>query len=103
MTRNLKQEYENLIKNNKVMLFMKGNASMPQCGFSFRVVNILGELDVKFETYNILEDNELREAIKKFSQWPTYPQLYVNGEFIGGCEIVEELFRENELEKLFNK
>lgn len=100
--RNLKQEYEDLIKNNKIMLFMKGTPNAPQCGFSYRVVMILQELDAEYSSYNILEDNELREAIKEFASWPTYPQLYVNGELVGGCEIIEELFREGELEEILD-
>ena len=100
MTRNLKEEYNDMIKGNKVFLFMKGNREQPMCGFSFRVTTMLSELDVEYETYDILKDPELREGIKEFANWPTYPQLYVNGEFVGGCEIVEELYREGELKEL---
>jgi len=80
-----------------VMLYMKGTAMFPQCGFSARVVQILTHLGVPFKTANVLEDEELREGIKEFSQWPTIPQLYVKGEFVGGCDIVMEMFQSGEL------
>ena len=83
-----------------VMLYMKGNAMFPQCGFSARVVQILTHLEVPFKTANVLEDAELREGIKQFSQWPTIPQLYVKGELVGGCDIVTEMFQTGELETL---
>jgi|SRR5271165_1539820 len=83
-----------------VMLFMKGTAMFPQCGFSARVVQILTHLAVPFRTANVLEDAELREGIKHFSNWPTIPQLYVKGEFVGGCDIVTEMFQSGELETL---
>ena len=83
-----------------VMLYMKGNAMFPQCGFSARVVQILTHMGVPFKTANVLEDEELREGIKQFSQWPTVPQLYVKGEFVGGCDIVTEMFQSGELETL---
>ena len=83
-----------------VMLYMKGNAMFPQCGFSARVVQILTHLGVPFKTANVLEDEELREGIKQFSQWPTIPQLYVKGEFVGGCDIITEMFQSGELETL---
>ena len=83
-----------------VMLYMKGNAMFPQCGFSARVVQILTHLGVPFKTANVLEDAELREGIKQFSQWPTIPQLYVKGEFVGGCDIITEMFQSGELETL---
>jgi monothiol glutaredoxin len=83
-----------------VMLFMKGTAMFPQCGFSARVVQILSHLNVPFRTANVLEDPELREGIKEFSNWPTIPQLYVRGEFVGGCDIITEMFQSGELETL---
>src|SRR5580700_7405674 len=83
-----------------VMLYMKGTAMFPQCGFSARVVQILTHLGVAFKTANVLEDMELREGIKQFSQWPTIPQLYVKGEFVGGCDIVREMAETGELEQL---
>ncbi len=89
------------INANPVMLYMKGNAMFPQCGFSQRVVQILTHAGVAFATANVLEDAELREGIKAFSNWPTIPQLYVNGEFIGGCDIITEMFQSGELTTKF--
>jgi monothiol glutaredoxin len=91
------------ISKNRVMLFMKGNAMFPQCGFSARVVQILSHLGVPFQTANVLEDAELRDGIKAFSQWPTIPQLYVDGEFVGGCDIITEMFQSGELESLLKE
>ena len=88
------------ITTNPVMLYMKGNAMFPQCGFSARVVQILTHLGVPFQTANVLEDAELREGVKQFSQWPTVPQLYVKGEFVGGCDIVTEMYQSGELTTL---
>ena len=85
------------ISANKVMLYMKGNKDMPMCGFSNQVVHILNQSGVEYEAKNVLEDDVLRQAIKEFSDWPTIPQLYVNGEFIGGCDIVTELFQSGDL------
>ena len=85
------------ITANKVMLYMKGNKDMPMCGFSNQVVHILNQSGVEYEAKNVLEDDVLRQAIKEFSDWPTIPQLYVNGEFIGGCDIVTELFQNGDL------
>ena len=98
--RNLRQEYEEMINENKIFLFMKCYPDEPYCGFSMRVIRILENFDVKFGSCNILEDNEIREAVKTFSDWPTYPQLYVNGKFVGGCEIIEELYRDEELKAI---
>ena len=91
------------ITANPVMLYMKGTAMFPQCGFSARVVQILSHLGVPFKTANVLEDAGLREGIKQFSQWPTIPQLYVKGEFVGGCDIVTEMFQSGELETLLTE
>ncbi len=91
------------ITDNPVMLYMKGTAMFPQCGFSARVVQILSHLNVPFKTANVLEDDGLREGIKQFSSWPTVPQLYVKGEFIGGCDIVTEMFQSGELETLLEE
>ena len=88
------------ITANPVMLYMKGTAMFPQCGFSARVVQILNHLEVPFSTANVLEDAELRDGIKTFSNWPTIPQLYVAGEFVGGSDIVTEMFQTGELEGL---
>src|ERR1700753_3860106 len=88
------------ITANDVMLYMKGTPMFPQCGFSARVIQILSHMGVPFQSANVLEDPELREGIKVFSQWPTVPQLYVKGEFVGGCDIVTEMFQSGELETL---
>ena len=97
-----KKVIEDDIKNNKTMLYMKGTKLMPQCGFSAQVVHILSETGVEFETKNVLEDPVLRQAIKDFSDWPTVPQLYINGEFVGGCDIITELFQSGELKTLLS-
>ena len=91
------------IGKNDVLLFMKGTPVFPQCGFSAAVVECLSELGVKFHGVNILVDPELRQGIKEFSQWPTIPQLYVKGEFVGGCDIVREMFQANELQTLLKE
>ncbi len=92
---------KNEIKNNEVCLFMKGTPDAPQCGFSMAVSNILKILEVNFKGVNVLENQNLREGIKTFSDWPTIPQLYVKNEFIGGCDIVKEMYENGELSKLF--
>ena len=97
------QRIQNEITANPVMLYMKGNAMFPQCGFSARVVQILTHLGVPFQTANVLEDAGLREGIKAFSSWPTIPQLYVNGEFVGGCDIITEMYQSGELETLLSE
>jgi monothiol glutaredoxin len=94
---------QNEITEHPVMLYMKGTAMFPQCGFSARVVQILSHLSVPFHTANVLEEPELRDGIKEFSQWPTIPQLYVKGEFVGGCDIVTEMFQSGELEGLLKE
>jgi monothiol glutaredoxin len=91
------------ITKNDVLLFMKGTPVFPQCGFSAAVVDMLSQLGVRFHGVNILLDAELRQGIKEFSQWPTIPQLYVKGEFIGGCDIVREMFETGELEQLLKE
>ena len=93
-------EIQNTIENNEVVLFMKGTPGAPQCGFSMAVSNILKHLKVKFEGINVLESNELRQGIKDYTDWPTIPQLYVKGEFVGGCDIIKEMFEKGELKKL---
>ena len=90
----------NNIENNEVCLFMKGTPDAPQCGFSMAVSNILKILEVKFQGINVLENQNLREGIKTFSDWPTIPQLYIKGEFVGGCDIVKEMFEKGELKNL---
>lgn len=94
---------QNEVDNNDVVLFMKGNAQFPQCGFSSNVVQILSYLGVDFHDVNVLENDELRQGIKAFSDWPTIPQLYVKGEFIGGCDIVREMFESGELKPLLEE
>ena len=96
------QNIENEINSNDVMLFMKGTPVFPMCGFSARVVEILNKVGVKFGSVNVLDSDEMREGIKKFSNWPTIPQLYVKNEFIGGCDIVKEMYESGELAKLFD-
>ncbi len=88
------------IKTHPVVLYMKGTKEFPMCGFSARVVEILKELEVSFETRNVLENDDLRAAIKEYSNWPTLPQLYSNGEFIGGCDITEQLYQTGELKNV---
>ena len=99
-TKNLIQTH---IDNNEVCLFMKGTPDAPQCGFSMAVSNMLKILEVNFKGINVLEDQALREGIKKFSDWPTIPQLYIKKEFVGGCDIVKEMYENGELQELFNK
>jgi len=93
----------NNIKSNDVVLFMKGTPVFPQCGFSAAVVQILTDVGVKFKSFDVLKDPELRQGIKEFSNWPTIPQLYVKGEFLGGCDIIREMHANNELEGLFRQ
>jgi len=97
MTDELKQRIETTIGKERVMLFMKGNPAMPQCGFSAHVVGILKKEGVPFGSYNILADQELREGLKAYSNWPTFPQLYVDGKLVGGCDIVSEMHERGEL------
>ena len=97
---NQKKHIKEDISQHKIMLYMKGNKDMPMCGFSNQVVHILNQLGVEYESKNVLEDDVLRQAIKEFSDWPTIPQLYVNAEFIGGCDIITELFQSGELSHL---
>lgn len=88
---------ENQIKNNAVVLFMKGTPDFPQCGFSGQTVQVLQACNAQFSAVNIFEDPELREALKSYSNWPTYPQLYINGELVGGCDIIMDLYNKGEL------
>ena len=101
MDQQVKEQIEKEINDNKICLFMKGTPDAPQCGFSMAVANILKILNVEFKGVNVLENQNLREGIKKFSDWPTIPQLYVKNEFIGGCDIVKEMYESGELAKLF--
>ncbi len=95
------QQIENAIKSDDVVLFMKGTPVFPQCGFSSTVVQILSYLGVKFSSVNVLDDMDVRQGIKDYSNWPTIPQLYVKGEFVGGCDIIREMFEEGELRDFF--
>jgi len=94
---------KNIIEKNKICLFMKGTPDVPQCGFSLAVANVLKHLGVQFHSVNVLEDEMIRSGIKTYSDWPTIPQLYVKGKFIGGCDIVKEMFEKGELKELFKK
>ena len=95
-----KEKIKNLINENNVCLFMKGTPEAPQCGFSMAVSNVLKHLKVNFKGINVLEDEALRQGIKDFSDWPTIPQLYVKNEFVGGCDIIKEMFEKGELKKI---
>ena len=97
---NIFEEIKKTIEKNKVVLYMKGTKDFPQCGFSAVVVQILKNLNVNFFDINVLANPEIREGIKEFSDWPTIPQLYVDGEFVGGCDIVKEMFQAQELQEL---
>ena len=99
----IKEKIKNLINDNQVCLFMKGTPDAPQCGFSMAVSNLLKHLKVDFKGINVLEDENLRQGIKDFSDWPTIPQLYIKQEFIGGCDIVKEMFEKGELKKLLEE
>ena len=96
-----KEDLKKIIDSNDVCLFMKGVPESPQCGFSMAVSNILKHLNVDFKGINVLEDESIRNGIKEYSDWPTIPQLYVKGEFVGGCDIIKEMFEKSELQKLF--
>ena len=98
MNENAKNKINEKLKNNDVCLFMKGTPEVPQCGFSLAVSKVLKLLEVKIVGVNVIEDNEIREGIKEYSDWPTIPQLYLKGEFIGGCDIVKEMFEKGELQ-----
>jgi|TARA_Y100000389_G_C17099193_1_gene335044 monothiol glutaredoxin len=97
------EKIKNLLSQNDVCLFMKGTPDSPQCGFSMAVSNVLKHLNVNFKSINILEDENLRQGIKDYSDWPTIPQLYIKNEFIGGCDIVKEMFEKGELKKLLEE
>tara|TARA_Y100001970_G_scaffold158082_1_gene193391 strand:+ start:4082 stop:4417 length:336 start_codon:yes stop_codon:yes gene_type:complete len=100
MDENTKNFIQNQIDNNDVCLFMKGTPDAPQCGFSMAVTNMLKLLEVNFQSVNVLEDQKIREGIKVFSDWPTIPQLYIKKEFVGGCDIVKEMYENGELKKI---
>ena len=96
----IKEKIEKMIKENNICLFMKGTPESPQCGFSMAVSNVLKHLEVNFKGINVLEDESLRQGIKEYSDWPTIPQLYIKQEFVGGCDIVKEMFENGELKNL---
>ena len=103
MDQQVKDLITNEINDNEICLFMKGTPEAPQCGFSMAVANILKVLEVKFKGVNVLESQNLREGIKEYSEWPTIPQLYVKKEFVGGCDIVKEMFENGELKNLLDQ
>ena len=98
-----KTQIDDTVKSNDVVLFMKGNKTMPQCGFSFRVAGVLNYMGVEYQDVNVLADEGIRQGIKDYSDWPTIPQLYVKGEFVGGCDIVTEMTLSGELDTLFDE
>ena len=101
MDQQVKEQIEKTINHNDVCLFMKGSPEAPQCGFSMAVSNILKIMEVKYQSVDVLKDQNIREGIKIFSEWPTIPQLYVKKEFVGGCDIIKEMYANGELAKLF--
>ena len=100
MTPELKQLIDDLVKKNKIVVFMKGSKLMPQCGFSNNTVQILNTLGVPYETVDVLEDYEIRQGIKEYSNWPTIPQVYIDGQFVGGSDILIELYQKGELQQM---
>ena len=98
---NIRERIQTEVDSNDVLLFMKGTPVFPQCGFSAAVVQVLSHLQVKFNSVNVLEDMDIREGIKHYSDWPTIPQLYVKGEFVGGCDIIREMYESGELTEMF--
>ena len=98
LTPELKARIDELVKNNKIMVFMKGNKLMPQCGFSNNVVQVLNTLGATYETYDVLTDPEIRQGIKEYSDWPTIPQVYVDGEFLGGSDVITKMYNEEKEE-----
>ena len=103
MNENIKQKINNIVSENEVCLFMKGTPEVPQCGFSLAVSNVLKHLKVNFKGINVLEDSQIRESIKEYSDWPTIPQLYIKGKFVGGCDIVKEMFEKSEIQNMLKE
>jgi monothiol glutaredoxin len=99
MTPELKERIDTLVNKNKVFVFMKGTKLMPMCGFSNNVVQILNSLGTPYETFDVLEDSDIRQGIKEYSNWPTIPQVYINGEFIGGSDVMIEMYQKGELQQ----
>ncbi len=100
MAEDVVERIQSAVSSNKVMIFMKGTANFPQCGFSAATVQVFEDLGVPFETADVLTDPELREAIKRFTNWPTIPQVFIGGKFVGGCDIVREMYESGELQSL---
>ena len=100
LSEELKKQIENDIKNNKIVIFMKGTLDVPQCGFSMRTAQILQSYGASLKAYDVLADEEIRQGIKEFTNWPTIPQVFINGEFVGGCDIVTELHNNGDLKKM---
>jgi monothiol glutaredoxin len=100
MTPELKARLDDLVNQNKILVFMKGNKLMPQCGFSNNVVQILNTLGVPFQTVDVLADGDIRQGIKEYSNWPTIPQVYIDGEFVGGSDVLIELYQKGELQQI---
>ena len=98
----INKKIKTIVDSSDIVLFMKGTPEVPQCGFSMAVSNILKYLKVKFEGINVLENDEIRQGIKDYTDWPTIPQLYIKGEFVGGCDIIKEMFEKGELQKKFD-
>mgnify|MGYP001403694508 CR=1 FL=1 len=99
----INKKIKSIIETNNIVLFMKGTPESPQCGFSMAVSNILKHLKVNFQGVNVLESNDMRQGIKDYTDWPTIPQLYIKGEFIGGCDIIKEMFEKGDLKKLLEE
>ena len=102
MDEKIKHQIEEMITSHRIFLFMKGTPAEPQCGFSMRVLNVLQSLGCEFGSCNILEDQDIRQGVKDLANWPTFPQLYIDGKFVGGCDIVEEMMQSGDLKKLVN-
>jgi len=103
MKEETKKHIEEMIKNNKIFIFMKGTPNAPECGFSMRTIEILKSYKVEFGYFNIFEDEDIRQGVKKYANWPTIPQVYINRKFIGGCDITEELHKSGKLKKLIEE
>lgn len=103
MSETINKFIDDAVKNNDVVLFMKGNKKFPMCGFSGAVVAVLNNLQIDFQDYNVLESEELRQGIKDYTNWPTIPQLYVKGEFVGGCDIIREMYETGELQDMLRE
>lgn len=100
MANDIQAQIEEMVKKNKILIYMKGNPTFPMCGFSAATIQIFNSLGVPYETVDVLEDSAIRDGIKRYSSWPTIPQVYINGEFVGGCDIIREMHTNGELESL---